>query len=300
MSKKSTAKAPEMTAPGASLKQARKKANLSAEQVASRMNLSVDIIENIDRDNFEKKISPAFYRGYLRTYAQIVCIDADELISSYNQLINQDSLAVSITPTFDTNLYTKKDRNFPYFKWLLSAAIIVLLIFAGNYIWTKKFSSNEATDTQIVLNNENDDESNTITLTGLELDDAETNNVVTNLQAPAVKNDEKTIANEISVAIPAEEKTSDQNHSLEKAVLQMKFHGDCWIKVTDAEGKVLALGIKRSGKNMEVEGLAPLNIILGNAAAVSIDYNQQTVDLSGFSAGNRVELELHSDSELLR
>lgn len=292
MSQESTQNSTTQSAPGALLKAAKIQANYSSEQVASRLNLTVELIESIERDDYQESISPAFYRGYLRSYAQLVQIDADELIEMYNEIIHQGSLSVSITPTFDTNLYTKKDRNFPYLKWVLYLFVAAIVLFAGFYVWNKKFDSNNNSQNQISLNDGSTSNSAEIQLSGLNQEETESQSS----QADDFVGTEQ-IQNKVN-----EDEISASNTStvIENAILDMNFNGDCWVKVTDANGEVLAIGIKRTGKNMKLEGLAPFSVILGNAGVVTMSYNQQTIDLSGFPAGNRVELKISADSELLQ
>ncbi len=293
MNQESSENLSENYAPGALLKQARINAEFSSDDVATRMNLTVEIIEAIDADSYDDKISPAFYRGYLRTYAQLVLVDADEIIELYNKLINKDSLEVSITPTFDTNLYTKKERNYPYFKWILYFFITIIVVYAAFFIWNKKLNSDDNEINQITINSSTIDNQAEIPLTGLSDD----------IATPAPE--EHTQANSLPVLessnSPARTQQQAETPAVpENAILVMDFKGDCWVKVVDSTGEVLALGIKRTGKHMQLEGMAPFNLILGNAAVVSIEFNQRAVDLSGFPAGNRVELQISSDSELLQ
>ncbi len=272
-------------APGVLLNKARIAAGLSVPQIASRMNLANEVIEGIEADNYQQSLSPAFYRGYLRTYAQIVDLDADELVSSFNHSINQGSLSTSITPTFDTDLYTQKDRQLPILKWFVITSLVVVLSIALYFLWTKIFTGNNKQQIEIPLQSD--------TSVEIALPFIESTDEVTEVE----KNSEQ-IAN---LNIPEETESATAVPVFDNDVkLLMNFSGDCWVKVTDNNGKVLALGIKRSGKVMELAGDAPFNIILGNSSAVIIKYNAQTVDLSSFPPGNRVEFTVSVNSELLR
>jgi len=295
------------TNPGELLKLARVKAEFSPAEVALRMNLAVEIIETIDEDQYAKTISPAFYRGYLRTYAHIVGIDADETIDLYNNRIHQDSLSANITPTFDTNLYTKKDRHYPYFKWFIYFISMLIVVFAGYYVWSKK-SQPKPQQNEIQLRTPDTQDSSNIPLTGLN-DGIEGDSETSSQQSEATHlNNIETNHDQASTTIKQDNSVVESTKNIqtnalvnpESAILEMTFIGDCWVKVVSADGEVLALGIKRSGKKMSLSGMAPFNIILGNAAVVSIEYNQRVVDLSGYPAGNRVEFELSAKSELLQ
>ena len=69
--------------PGDRLQAARIEQGLSVEDVASRMHLSVSILESIEENNFEEITAPIFVKGYLRAYARIVSLGEDEMIQQY-------------------------------------------------------------------------------------------------------------------------------------------------------------------------------------------------------------------------
>jgi cytoskeleton protein RodZ len=54
-----------------------------------------------------------------------------------------------------------------------------------------------------------------------------------------------------------------------------RFSADSWIEVTDAEGRRLAARMGRKGDALELEGVPPFDVLLGNAASVSVEYNGQ-------------------------
>ncbi|SEK77902.1 cytoskeleton protein RodZ [Atopomonas hussainii] len=74
--------------------------------------------------------------------------------------------------------------------------------------------------------------------------------------------------------------------------VQIRFSGDCWTQVADAKGKVLVSTLKRQGEQLDVAGLAPLSLILGDASAATVSYNGNAVDLSGYSRGNVARLKV--------
>lgn len=72
--------------PGAVLANARKKANLTVEEVASRLCLRGSVIEAIESDNYSGISRHVFARGYLRAYARFMTLDADKIIELFNAL----------------------------------------------------------------------------------------------------------------------------------------------------------------------------------------------------------------------
>jgi len=72
--------------PGSRLRLAREQANLSLAEVAVQLHLSAQLIEDIENDNYGKAPKFVFLRGYLRAYANLLNLPADEVIGVFNQL----------------------------------------------------------------------------------------------------------------------------------------------------------------------------------------------------------------------
>lgn len=76
------------------------------------------------------------------------------------------------------------------------------------------------------------------------------------------------------------------------ARLKLQFSAECWLEVTDATGKRLAYGTRQGGQNDVLTGTAPFKVLLGNAAAATVQFNDVAVDLSGYAAGRVARLTL--------
>ncbi len=73
----------QLNSPGQRLMRSRSARNLAVEDVARQLNLSVSMVKAIESDNFKALPGRAFVKGYLRNYARLVSIDADELLRAY-------------------------------------------------------------------------------------------------------------------------------------------------------------------------------------------------------------------------
>ncbi len=70
------------------------------------------------------------------------------------------------------------------------------------------------------------------------------------------------------------------------------FSGDCWVNIYDATGERIAWGIKKSGYVMNISGQAPFSITLGKPELVSINFAEETIDMTQFSRGNIAKFNL--------
>lgn len=79
-----------------------------------------------------------------------------------------------------------------------------------------------------------------------------------------------------------------------EGTLNISFSADCWIQVTDANGKVLLSGMKRAGDAVDLRGKAPLGVRLGYARGAQLSYNGQPVDVAPFIRGQTARLKVGS------
>ncbi|GLK87917.1 RodZ domain-containing protein [Pseudomonas turukhanskensis] len=77
-----------------------------------------------------------------------------------------------------------------------------------------------------------------------------------------------------------------------EGVVAIDFSANCWISLTDANGKVVVSGLKRAGEKLEVSGKAPLELRLGFARGAQVRYNGQPVDAAPFTSGETARIKL--------
>jgi cytoskeleton protein RodZ len=109
--------------PGLKLEHARVEANLSVEEVASRLCLRVSVIESLEVDDYSNIPRHVFARGYLRAYAKLLNIGADDIIDSFNNL-NIKEITYEKTLFQATKATDKKETPV---KWL----VIGMLMFSS-------------------------------------------------------------------------------------------------------------------------------------------------------------------------
>ena len=67
--------------PGEFLSQTRRSLGLEPENVAEILHLSLHQITAIEADDFDALPEPTYVRGYLRSYSQLLNVDAEEVIT---------------------------------------------------------------------------------------------------------------------------------------------------------------------------------------------------------------------------
>lgn len=79
------AQAAELVTPGTMLRSAREKQQLSQREVADQLNLMPGYVDILERDDYQSLRSPAFARGYVKSYGRLLGLDDAELLNSFDE-----------------------------------------------------------------------------------------------------------------------------------------------------------------------------------------------------------------------
>ena len=66
-------------------------------------------------------------------------------------------------------------------------------------------------------------------------------------------------------------------------MLKFRFHGEAWVEIRDARGKVLFSRLNAAGSETEVSGKPPLSVVVGNAPEVKVFYKDREFDLGPYT-----------------
>ncbi len=308
--------------PGQMLSEARKKLSLSIEDIANKLNFKATVVADIEQDIFDQKLPATFNRGYLRSYAKLLNVDKDDVLSAYDML-GIAEVQRSEMQSF-SNL-TEKQAEHSRLMWL--SYLIVAILFALMVLWwlqaPEAIVAEEAKPIveQVVVSSEklteNATGANRQVNQQVELAKADENNQAAlpntvlpqeQQQKPAaiVANTVATSANksplEAQVASQIVNQVGNQvgnnvqtvtasvaeeaPQALAVSTAVFTFSGDCWVNIYDATGERVAWGVKKSGYVMTVSGKAPLKVTLGKPELASIVFDDQQVELSTFNVGN--------------
>lgn len=115
--------------PGLRLQEARVKAGLSVDEIATHLRLRVSVIEDLEENQYENMAGLVFIKGYLRSYANTLNIDADEIVTLFN-----DSRVVEEVPR-GSILQSRQpaQKNERPIRWLMM--LIFLGVFVLSIIW---------------------------------------------------------------------------------------------------------------------------------------------------------------------
>ena len=106
---------------GARLMAARKQRQLTVENVARQLRLDVTVVNALESDDARQLPAPIFVQGYLRSYARLLGLPEDELVSEYTR---QSGVLPPLTVTRVNN--RKSLVRLPSMRLLRNIILIVL------------------------------------------------------------------------------------------------------------------------------------------------------------------------------
>ncbi|MFT5450731.1 MAG: cytoskeleton protein RodZ [Enterobacterales bacterium] len=300
-----------LTGPGELLTAGRKKLKLSKSDVARQLNLSTSVIEQLESNKYTDQLPDAFIRGYLRTYARAVDIDEGQVVAIYTQNIGLEIVRNYYVPSKDiAPVRSQIGSHMLWFK-ILSFVLIITLLVLGWMAFSQRnndvsATANNSTSTLNVsrvnvgnqLANELADD------TEVDRENNTTDDVVTRENVNYVKLEEQAIdatsadnLDFVQIESQPENITPEISNTdtTVEAELEFTFLDDCWVQVTDSNDEVLAVGLKSSGRRFSVSGIVPIKVVIGKPRAVSLQFNNELVDLTVYPAGQTARFTLGED-----
>jgi len=291
----------EVVGPGQMLSEARKKLSLSVDDVAEKLKFKKSLVENIEQDLFDQKLPATFNRGYLRSYAKLVNVDIDEVMSAYDML-GVAEIQRSEMQSF-SNL-TEKQAEHSRLMWL--SYFIVAILCGLMILWWQqepKQAVDESTPEEQPIstlqppssdgNNKAElkeqDKAGNIQSTSDKLEVESAKSLPINESAkqenisPNVVESKAVMMEEATPEVLSDE---SQKPVADISTAVFTFSGDCWVNIFDATGERIAWGVKKSGYVMTITGKAPLKVTLGKPELAAIVFNGQLIDMSEFNVGN--------------
>lgn len=114
----------ELTA-GDVLLQERLRRGLTEKQVADKLHITMHYIKAMESNNYEKLPAGIFARGYIKSYALLLGLEADDLLNRYNEFNTQQQDVIAKASRLKAR--RKKDKS----KLIV---IISLLVFIAGFI----------------------------------------------------------------------------------------------------------------------------------------------------------------------
>ncbi len=139
--------------PGGCLQKARKQAGFSQEKIAKHLHLRLSIIKAIENDQYDQIEELVFIRGYLRAYASLLNLPADEIIHAFNALESSRVKPEALSPIENQDKAVpgrQRNHRMRGLRWIIYLSVVILMTFA--FIrWYHQTDSEPQNDAQATL-----------------------------------------------------------------------------------------------------------------------------------------------------
>ena len=260
----------------------RVKQELTANEVAAQLNLSVTQIKAIELDQSESLPEPTYVRGYIRSYAKLLKLDPEEVLKHYpnwSQWANLDDLPRSI----DDDVVASKPLRLPtktlaFLAMCLLGVLLYSLWHSGTLdnllaeFAIKPVQTNVETNVKTFASTI----ASTTTVPSAIVEPEETS---VSLDAPPITTPVTTPATTTTPSATTPELPNGNQ-------LKLTFNDTSWVDVRDAEGNRLTFKSYVKGETVEVAAIGQLNVFIDGIAGVKAFYNGEAYDLSQHRQGS--------------
>lgn len=253
---------------GEYLKDVRIKKNLSLQKVSQELNISKNLLEDIENDYFPDYISTVFLIGHIRAYAKLLNVDHGVVIqnfkiqTSYNTLYSKEEISKPIQTI----------KLFSFVKiFSISSIFIVATSFYFFFIQSNDLQPKYAMTPDVPESLQ------------YNLEEAEMN--ISLLQKKNINNKDFSMNSDSDMALIKEESESiasssavaslqDENYNtiLSKKIT-LKFLKPTWIQLRDSKDRIIISKLMNQGDEYSYNLSDNLNLTAGNAGNIIISLN---------------------------
>jgi len=252
---------------GVELARARQAAGLAVADVAQQLKFAPRQIEALEEGRFDDLPTGTFARGMVRSYARLLKIDPEPLVQriAARVAVPDNAAAVAAARRPIPIVDSARRTNLAYAG--ISLAILAV-IGALAFEWQRE-RSKAARLTFVPAAQSPAPVEPPRQTAALAAPNVVTPEVATLAppEAPAAQEPEKA---------PAEKPAAPAGRHR----IVMTFERESWVEIRNRDGKILTSQLNAPGTERTVEGLAPFELIIGNAQHVRLSYDDKPIDLA--------------------
>ena len=276
------------TTAGAMLVAAREAAGLSIDAVAQQLKLAPRQVKALEDGDYNRLPGRTFVRGFVKSYARLVRLDPDRVLNALPAGAAAALEAPRLQQTDQTigELPTTDHSKPSWTRWAIPITLAAIVAAAAAYEWFRPAGDGrETVDKNAAINVERPAES--------PVAPAKSGKPLPNpLAASAPATDQSAILPPAATSAPASALNSGALLTAADQPVTLAFRDYSWTEVRDRDGRVLLSGMNSGGTERTLSGNPPLELIIGNAADVSLTYRGQSVDLIPYTRQNVARLSL--------
>ncbi len=261
--------------PGERLRQVRLSQKRELGDVSAELHIPQHILLALEADDYAALPQVAFVRGYLRSYAKFLGIDANALVSRFNDIYASDTGRATTQALADSPLKPlakisskQHKRNWRWVRWAVLLVLLLTMLYALVQ-WLSRTEDKAASPADPVSSS---------------------------LPVPIVPSPVEVLPipqvtaqnNSLATTLPIQATAVNQMDRLVIALSRPAI-----VLVKDATGKELVSGQQAASQPLQIDGQSPFSITLPEAEAVQqLSLNGEQVGLSSYIVNGRADFRL--------
>ncbi len=300
---------------GDRFREAREAVGMSVADVADELKLSEETIKALECTQLSLLPGATFTQGYIRSYARLLKLPADEIIDLYNQLLPEKDQPLSAR----SSLAAETDSNHVIIK-LMTAVLLLATIVLLVLWWQQSDQELPADVNESIQEHDERVEDNPVLDTGSLENEAVPNEVVeSSIESQTSVSQETSAAPVIDIPVsetpiiekaaviesnqiqqPAEEPQRVTNSQAEgDDVIVLVTDSETWAEVQDANNARLYFSLMKKGHEYQLKGQAPFRFFLGNAPSVTLGLNNKIINIAPYIRQNKIaHIEISSEGHV--
>ena len=262
---------------GRTLREARERLGLSVADVAGQIKFASRQIEALEADDLQHLPETPFVRGFVRSYAKILRLDAQTLLAALPQTkaVPVQLIPASIEVPFP-RVHLSQQQNL---IWLGAALLLAVLVVAfAVWHYTTPGTRIETTQVETPL-------SLPAEMQIIPASPVPEAGVIASPAAAMARPSSRAAQSPVPAA-----KTPPQ--VVPQAVaLRLTFDEESWTEIRDKDDKILSSQVNPRGSELRLDGHAPFSLVIGHAASARLYHRGKQVDLTPY---------INSSSEVAR
>jgi cytoskeleton protein RodZ len=266
---------------GQILHDAREAQGLTRENAAIRLRLMQRQIEAMEADDFAGLGQPVFARGFVRNYARLLGLAPEALLARMEGAPAEPATVSPLPPPSQRSWLTS-----PWLIVLLLGVLLAGAVPVALYWWLN--SEVEEIDpgrAPAVQPRPTPTHAPAPILVPVPAPAPATELPVVEptVSLPGAAPSEPVPASpDAPAAVRAEAGATAAPATVGKGVLHLEFGADSWTEIKDASGKMILRKLNVAGSSVDVQGVPPFALVIGNAAQAKLTYNGRPIDLKPF------------------
>ena len=271
---------------GARLAAQRERAGLSITDIAATLRLHPNQVRAIEQEELARLPALAYVRGFIRSYARVVSLDPEPLLSDLNSKLApvRETVVDGMATDYDAARAAGRERTFP--QWAMGIALVILIAL-GVLGWQTTMQRSAAPPEQVAVV-----PPPTVTATSPAV--AASAKLATSETSASSAATIDSAANSAALVepVPAPADTAEPTVASSRAAsgaaptVLLRFTGDSWAEVTDRSGKILLSQLNSAGAEHALDGELPLNVVIGDANFASVEVRGAAFNLQPFTRNN--------------